>query len=313
MPVKPTETTLSRPPAPAGETTFIAFGRALAMGLKRSGRIRSSETYRSSLNSLERFLGGADIAFGAFDSALVQEYERYLRRTGVCPNTSSYYMRNLRAIYNRAVDRALTAQRHPFRRVYTGIGKTAKRALSLQTIRRMRELDLTHNPAMEFARDMFLFSFYTRGMSIVDMAFLQHRDLRDGVLTYRRKKTNQQLFIRWERPMQEIVDKYDTSGSLFILPIIREPGRDHRRQYLNAAHLINSKLKKLGTRLETPVPLTSYVARHTWASIARSKNIPLSVISEAMGHTSEAMTRIYLASLDTAVVDKANRVVLESL
>lgn len=113
--------------------------------------------------------------------------------------------------------------------------------------------------------------------------------------------------------MQEIIDKYDFPETPYLLPIIKNTGTDEWRQYKNAAHLVNDKLKKLGERLELPIPLTSYVARHAWASIAKSKNIPVSTISEAMGHDSENTTRIYLASLDTSVVDKANSLILNSL
>ena len=150
-------------------------------------------------------------------------------------------------------------------------------------------------------------------MSFIDMAFLKKKDLQNGILTYRRHKTGQQLFIKWEKPMQEIIDKYDTSQTPYLLPIIKDMDTDEWRQYKNASHLVNDKLKKLGERLGLPVPLTSYVARHAWASIAKSKNIPLSIISEAMGHDSENTTRIYLASLDTSVVDKANSLILKSL
>ena len=113
--------------------------------------------------------------------------------------------------------------------------------------------------------------------------------------------------------MQEIVDKYDTAGSPYLLPIIRDGGKDARRQYKNASHLINRRLKAIGERLELPVVLTTYVARHSWASVAKSKNVSISVISEAMGHDSEHTTRIYLASLDTASVDRANRLVISML
>ena len=145
------------------------------------------------------------------------------------------------------------------------------------------------------------------------MAFLKKKDLQNGILTYRRQKTGQQLFIKWEEPMRKIIDKYDTSKTPYLLPIIRNMDAEKRRQYKNAAHLINDKLKKLGGQLRLSIPLTSYVARHAWASIAKSKNIPLSTISEAMGHDSENTTRIYLASLDTSVVDKANSLILKSL
>ena len=147
-----------------------------------------------------------------------------------------------------------------------------------------------------------------------NMAFLKKKDLQGGILSYRRKKTSQQLFIKWEKPMQEIIDKYDTGESLYLLPIIKENGTDSRTQYKNSAHLVNDKLKKIGEQLGLENPLTSYVARHSWASIAKSKNIPVSTISEAMGHDSESTTRIYLASLDTSSsVDKANSIVLSVL
>ena len=113
--------------------------------------------------------------------------------------------------------------------------------------------------------------------------------------------------------MQEIVDKYDTAGTPYLLPIIQDPAKDERRQYKNAAHLVNSHLKRIGKRLGLNIPLTTYVARHGWASIAQSKNIPISIISKAMGHDSEGTTRIYLASLDTSIVDKANSIILKSL
>ena len=114
--------------------------------------------------------------------------------------------------------------------------------------------------------------------------------------------------------MQEIVDKYDSSRSSFLLPIIRPDSYfEERRQYIYASHNINHSLKVLSRRLEMDIPLTMYVARHSWASIARSKNIPLAVISEGMGHESESTTRIYLASLSTNIIDEANSMIIESL
>ena len=113
--------------------------------------------------------------------------------------------------------------------------------------------------------------------------------------------------------MQEIIDKYDIADTPYLLPIIKNMEVDARRQYKAAAHLVNDKLRRLGEQLGLAIPLTTYVARHGWASIARSKNIPLAIISEAMGHDSEKTTRIYLASLDTSAVDKANSQILKAL
>lgn len=292
---------------------FISFAEELVRQLRQIGKNRTAERYATVLNSFKRFLGEDDVLLDEVDSNLMVRYETFLKARGICPNSSSYYMRGLRAVYNRAVEKELTVQRNPFRHVYTGIDKTVKRAVPLKIIRQLRELDLALSPASDFARDIFLFSFYTRGMSFIDMAFLKKKDLQNGILTYRRHKTNQQLFIKWEKPMQEIIDKYDTSKTPYLLPIIKDTDADEWRQYKNASHLVNDKLKKLGERLGLPVPLTSYVARHAWASIAKSKNIPVSTISEAMGHDSENTTRIYLASLDTSVVDKANSLILKSL
>lgn len=292
---------------------FISFGRELVRQLKQIGKIQTAERYTTVLNSFERFRRERDVPLDEVDSNLMVEYEIFLNASDVCPNTSSYYMRGLRAIYNRAVEKELTVQCTPFKHVYTGIDKTVKRAVPLKIIRQIKELDLTLVPAMDVARDIFMFSFYTRGMSFIDMAYLKKRDLQNGILSYRRKKTGQQLFIKWERPMQEIIDKYNTDGSPYLLPIIRNMNADERQQYKNAAHLVNNKLKKLGEILGLAVPLTSYVARHAWASIAKSKNVPLGIISEAMGHDSEKTTRIYLASLDTSAIDKANNQILKSL
>ena len=292
---------------------FISFAEELVRQLRQIGKNRTAERYATVLNSFKRFLGEDDVLLDEVDSNLMVRYETFLKARGICPNSSSYYMRGLRAVYNRAVEKELTVQHNPFRHVYTGIDKTVKRAVPLKIIRQLRELDLALSPATDFARDIFLFSFYTRGMSFIDMAFLKKKDLQNGILTYRRHKTNQQLFIKWEKPMQEIIDKYDTSKTPYLLPIIKDTDADEWRQYKNASHLVNDKLKKLGEQLGLPVPLTSYVARHAWASIAKSKNIPVSTISEAMGHDSENTTRIYLASLDTSVVDKANSLILKSL
>lgn len=293
---------------------FISFIRDIIYQLRHVGRVRTAETYSTTLNSFSRFCEKrGDVCFDEIDSSLMMEYENYLKSSGLIPNTISFYMRNLRALYNRAVEKGITVQRNPFKYVYTGIDKTVKRALSITMVRKLRDLDLSMLPSMDYARDMFMFSFYTRGMSFVDMAYLKKKNLQNGVLAYRRQKTNQQLFIKWEKPMQDIIDKYDTSGTPFLLPIIKDINSDIRRQYRNASHLVNMKLKKIGADLGLPIVLTSYVARHTWASIAHSKNVSLSVISEAMGHDSENTTRIYLASLDKSVIDKANKMIIKSL
>lgn len=296
------------------KTTLQPFMQENINRMYELGKVRTGETYACTLNSFMRFRQGKDLFWHEFDADLLVSYEAYLKSTGLSMNTISFYNRILRAVYNRAVERGLTVQTFPFKEVYTGVEKTIRRGLPVKMIRTIRNMDLAGCPWPDFARDMFLFSFYTRGMSFVDMAYLKKNDLKDGVLTYRRKKTGQRLCIRWEPCMQDILDKYPMlSKSPYLLPIIREVGKDERKQYDNALHLVNRKLKSIGKKLKLPIPLTMYVARHSWATVAKAQNIPLSVISEGMGHDSENTTLIYLASLDTAVIDKANKRILNLL
>lgn len=297
----------------AAPQSFFSFMQSVVTQLKLMGKIRTSETYVSTLSSFMKFREGYDVSLDEIDSDMMLMYEAHLRNRGVTKNSSSFYMRILRAVYNRAVEKELTTNRKPFRHVYTGIDKTVKRAIPIKAMRQIKNLDLSLQPMLDFARDMFLFSFYTRGMSFVDMAFLRKKDLSNGVLIYRRRKTGQQLTIRWERCMQELVDKYDTTGSEYLLPIVKPANGDERTQYQNTLYQVNGRLKKISKMIDLPLPLTMYVARHSWASIAKSKNIPISVISEGMGHDSELTTQIYLASLETTVVDKANAQILKDL
>lgn len=295
------------------ESAFCYMKR-IADRYRRFGQYRTSETYLTTLNSFQRFRAGEDVRLKDIDTSMVVAYERYLRLTLLSPNTISFYIKHLRAVYNRAVEEGVVTDRKPFRRASTSIEKTVKRALPLKTIRKIKALDCSSSPSRRFARDMFLFSFYTRGMSFVDMAFLQKKDLRGGVLSYRRKKTGQQLVMRWEACMQEILDSYGSEeSSPFLFSIIKDYRNDSRKQYQNVQVLINRHLKAIGKELGLEQPLTMYCARHSWASIARDEGIPISIISEGMGHDSEKTTRIYLASLKTEVIDKANRKIIHLL
>ena len=280
--------------------------------LKQLGKVRTSETYTATLKSFMAFRDEKDVPLDGITSDMMLMYEAYLKTREERMNTISFYMRNLRAVYNRAVEKGLTTQQSPFRHVYTGVDKTVKRAVPVKVIKALKELNLSMKSSLDFARDMFMFSFYTRGMSFVDMAYLKKTDLQNGILTYCRRKTGQRLTVKWEKCMEEIIKKYPSNSSTYLLPIIKEQGNE-RKQYDNALHLVNYRLKDLSGMLKLQRPLTMYVARHSWASVAKVRNVPLSVISEGMGHDSEKTTQIYLASLEASVVDKANKMILELL
>lgn len=297
----------------ANEYSLFNFMESLIIKFKQNGKTRTSETYTAALKSFKKFRKDEDIMLDCLDSEIMEAYEAWHQQRGVAPNTISFYTRILRAAYNRVVEDEIIENRNPFRHVYTGVDKTVKRALPLSAIRKIKALDLSLIPELDFARDMFMMSFMLRGMSLIDMAYLRKTDLANGYVTYRRRKTGQQLVIEWTKEMQMLLDKYPENSSDYLLPIIRNKGVNDRSTYRNVGYNINHNLKRVADKAGINISLTLYVARHSWASVAKAKGIPLSVISEGMGHDSEATTQIYLASLDTSVVDKANSIILKSL
>lgn len=292
---------------------FIAFGRKQAEQLQKINKRQKAERYTYTLNSFCRFRNGKDLHIENLDSNIMVAYENYLKSNNLCINSISFYMRNLRSIYNDAIDKGMIEGGNPFRRVYTGIDKTVKRAISLDILRQIKQLDLASHPQLDLVRDLFMFSVYTRGMAFVDMAYLRKKDLHGDILIYHRKKTGHPLRVKWEETMQKVIDKYDTGDSPYLLPVIKSADNDPRTQYRSALRLMNKKLKEIGNMVGLAKPLTTYVARHAWASIAREQHVPISVISEAMGHSSENITKIYLASLDTSEIDNANKNIIDAL
>ncbi|WP_455671279.1 tyrosine-type recombinase/integrase [Phocaeicola faecalis] len=297
--------------------SFFSFMKEQEELLQNNGQFKTAVSYSCTFNSFFNFRKGEDLSIEEITSEQIKSYQSWLKQRGVVSNTSSFYMRVLRAVYNKAVSKNLAVQQHSFEGVYTGIDKTQKRALSIEALRLLKELDLSGKKKLELARDLFMFSFYTRGMAFVDMAHLCKKDIKDGLITYHRKKTGQQLIIGLEPCMEEIIEKYSslTEGSDYVLPILHSNiSRDLQEQYYNALRYQNAQLKKIEKLLNIPhLHLTTYVPRHTWASIARENGVSLSVISEGMGHASEKTTRIYLASLNQVIMDEANRKVLSSI
>lgn len=155
-----------------------------------------------------------------------------------------------------------------------------------------------------------MFSFYTRGMSFVDMAFLKKSDLQGNRLVYHRQKTGQKLTIQWDSRMQAIVDRNPSCNDLYMLPIIKKCNGKERNQYRSAQGQVNESLRILSDILGLHDKLTMYVARHSWASIAQSLDIPIEIISKGMGHASQKTTHIYLKDIDDGKIDEANSQVM---
>ena len=289
------------------------YVRELTQRLYRNGKYRSAEIYTCTLRSFMRFRKEKDLQICQLDSLIMEDYESYLRKSGLTLNTISFYMKRLRAIYNKALEQYGLEDHNPFVHSFTKNTPTAKRALTAENIHQIvAATTITEEEAL--ARDLFLFSFYTRGMSFVDIAFLEKGSIKDGQLIYRRKKTGKELRVAWRPCMQEIADRHPSLDGKHLLGIVNQNiVTDVRKQYHYRQCRVNKALQKFARRIGMPMKVTMYCARHSWATIAKEKNIPISVISDSMGHNSEKITRIYLKSINDDVIDRYNDMLIEAI
>ena len=297
--------------------SFVTYMNNIIQKLQNIGKYGTAQNYRTTLHSFVNYLGVEDVSISCINSSLILDYNEWLESKNVTRNTISFYMRNLRAVFNRAVKDHLVEQTYPFVDVYTGVDKTRKLAITEDDLYKIVKLRIENDPALELARDIFLFSYSTRGMSFVDIAFLKKSNICNNIIVYKRKKTGQLLSVKVEPCIQTILSKYIDNDSIleFVFPILHSSSNElqNYKEYHIALTDYNRSLKKLAKLAEVQTHLSSYTARHTWATIAHYHNVPLPVISESMGHTSETTTKIYLASFQNTVIDQANSSLLEKL
>lgn len=270
------------------------------------GRYATGGHYLQTARSYAQFLCACGLMRGArFDAATVLRYAGWLRdERRCCHNTVAYYLRHLRAACNACGGDGPTA----FRAVCTVPQRTRKRALQDGVIAGLAALPLSGTLAMW--RDLFLFCFAARGMAFVDAAHLRKSDVAGGYISYRRHKTGRQLLVRLEPCMEQVIARWRSpEGSPFLFPVLTASGTEGWRQYASRLAMYNRALRTLGRRVGCP-DLSSYAARHSWATAAHRAGVPVGVISEGLGHSSERTTQIYLASFDVSVLDEANRQVL---
>ncbi len=308
---------------------FVAYIYKKVDILREVGSTGTADIYKYTANSFLKFLGGKDLHIDKITPALIESYERHLRSNKLKPNTVSSYMRTLRALYNAAVREKLIPDKkdYPFSNVFTGNASTQKRAINIPAIQKIYSLNLEEitgtktnkeqsfknliNP-LEFSRDLFIFSFFAQGMSFIDIINLKEENITDGYIRYYRKKTGQLIVIKLEDCIRQIIIKYKSGSSGYIFPTLSEeddPVTRHRKTKVAlSAH--NRHLKKLAEMAGIREKLTSYVSRHSWATIASREGIPLPVISQGMGHESEKTTSIYIAQVDNTEVGRANHKIL---
>jgi integrase len=282
--------------------------------LRATNRLGTAKNYEKTMCSFGEFLGDVRLPLSALTEQVITDYNSFLIQRGLVRNSVSFYMRVLRAIYNKAVRQKLIEQQHPFTEVYTGIDRTRKRAVSESIIVQLHRLELETGTPLALCRDIFIFSYCTRGMAFVDIAYLKKTNLQNGMICYARRKTGQLLSVRIEPSIQRIIDRYANSDSPYVFPILSSlDANEAYEQYQVALNNHNRLLGRLSEMLGCGCKLTSYTSRHSWATAARNHNVPISVISQGMGHTSEQTTQIYLTMLENSVIDDANKGIISGL
>lgn len=278
--------------------------------LKESLSPSTSDNYFTAIRSFQRFLAEKQ-SLGSLDSSVMKCFERWLRDNRLCLNTISCYMRSLKSLASKVYHKELNGI---FDEVYTGRAKTEKRAVQKTEICKIKGAKVKPGSFLALVRDLFLFSFYALGMPFVDMAFLRKEQIADGQIVYYRHKTGQRISIKIEPCMQEIISRYQTKSADYVFPLLTAADPDKAyRQYQQKLNQYNRELKHLAKMSGISKNLTSYVARHSWASAAYDDNVDLPVISKALGHTNPQNTLIYLQQIDDLRIQKANRRLLENM
>ena len=297
---------------------FVYFDTVIER-MKKSGQMKNSEIYKDTRRNLGYFTGTKQTHFSDIDVAFVNKFEEFLKSKGKGPNTIFMYLRTFRALLNKAIKQEICSDKYyPFKKIslakYSKI-KTEKRAISRDDIQKIKDL----NPKTEsiiFARHIFLFSYYCRGMNFTDIAFIKWKDINNNRISYIRKKTNELFNIEILPPVLEILNYYRErfiSPDGYVFPIFLDNHKTPQAIYNRKVKImkeVNKGLKSVGKLAGIVTKLTTYVARHSYATVLRNSGIATSVISQAMGHDSEKTTQIYLESFGNNILDEASKVIL---
>lgn len=268
---------------------------------------KNSPNYASSLsytnNVLKKFTKKEKLLFSEINYSFLKEFENYLLNNEKMVNTIAVYMRNIRSIFNKAIDDdIIEINIYPFRKYKIKKEQTAKRNISIKEILKIEKLELTNNLEI-IARDIFLLSFYLIGMNIIDI--LNLKKINKDRVDFRRSKTKKLYSIKLHSKAKQLIDKY--SGSKYLLSF-----KEDYSDYRNFTKMVNKKLKDIADNAKIEVALSSYYARHSWATIASELNISKDIIRHALGHGTNTVTDIYI-DFDMDKVDNANFKVINSI
>lgn len=288
----------------------------LIADMKLAGKINTAIKYAATCNSLCKF-HPAKLRFEDITPQFLNNFGAFLKENGNQSNSVATKFSVLKAVYNMAVaDKVFYCKDNPFESYKVGQHwmQTRKRAVRKEDIQRLihAELPVTKSPYAEFARDVFLFSYFTAGINFKDMATLRYADMEDGRIFYRRHKTGKAMTCRLHSQAKNIIAKYTRADGLnedYIFPILDCKIHCTEQQIHNRVHKVlihvNRELKEWSKRLGLAAPLTTYVARHTYATVLKRSGVSVALISESLGHSDLSTTQIYLDSFENSQIDAA--------
>lgn len=285
--------------------------------LNAMGKVGNANAYKDARNSLKKCFGSKDLLFQDITIRFLKTYENWLRQKGLKETTLSVYFRTLRALYNFAVEEKIVSKHHyPFDdfKVTKFNIKTKKRAITKEEMHQIGKLELEPYSKIWEAQQYFLFMYYAQGISIKDMAKLKWKDIVNNRVNYERSKTRQLINFKVSEPIKKILDYFHplTGDDIdnYIFPILNKEVHITPSQIDNRVHKItgqvNKRLKEIGKALNLPIPLTTYIARHTYATVLKYAGVETSKIGQALGHTSTKTTEIYLKGFEDEVIDQMN-------
>lgn len=296
------------------EQNVCTYMACLAGEMRQAGKDSKADLFRAVSNRLRQFAKKAPLSFGRVTAALVDNFAQSLYQDGLAVNTVNSYLSGFRVVYNTAREAGLFVPpaKSPFAHLHLRREITSKRALSSQAINELARMQPSASSPHRLTLDLFLFCYMACGMPFIDLAHLTHDNIRGKDIVYHRSKTGTRVQIAITPAMRLLLKRYARKDSRYLFPILPEGGCSHER-YKSILARYNACLHKIGNSLRQPVKLTSYVARHSWATEALRKNTPMAVIIQGLGHTSEKTTRIYLDSLDRSVMAKANGKIIKEV
>jgi site-specific recombinase XerD len=299
------------------DTTFRVFSERLIAQMIEVNRTGNAIVYQTAVNRFISYCKNRDICFSEIDYTLLDKFSHHLIRSGLKQNSVSNYFRSIRAIYNKAIKAKIVDRSYyPFQDFSIKSEKTAKRAISKDDIIKLKQLNFEPNSTAERSLKCFILSFFLRGISFTDLAYLKHSNIIDGRVVYKRRKTHKNYSIKLFPEAQVLFEQLHAGGSNYLLPILpnnaQEDSLDTKKIIRQFIKTTNKYLKRMSEQVGLSFPATTYTSRHSLGTIAKRLGYSNELIAEALGHEyGNKITNIYLDSFDTDVLDAMHKHVIQ--